>query len=354
MKYLFIVQGEGRGHMTQAIVLNNILKKNGHEVVEILVGKNKEVTIPAYFIEKTACKVEAFDSPNLLPVDKNHEVSLLKSVIETFKKSPRFLTSFKYLEKKIEEHEPDVVINFYELIIGLLFEIKRPKVQFICIAHQYFFLHPHFRFPAPRKTEIAAFLYYSKLTCRRADKILALSLGSQPRYSSRKITIVPPLIRDEVFLLEPGEGDFVLGYMVNPAFEDQVIHWHDNHPEHSLHFFSDRKQTEQTEILDFTLRFSKINDSQFLRHLAKCKAYASTAGFESICEAMYLGKPVMMVPAHIEQYCNMIDAERAGAGIGNTSFNLDPLISFKQRYKPNTEFRKWVESAERKIIEQLM
>ena len=35
-----------------------------------------------------------------------------------------------------------------------------------------------------------------------------------------------------------------------------------------------------------------------------CKAYASTAGFESVCEAMYLGKPILMVPAHIEQDCN--------------------------------------------------
>lgn len=49
--------------------------------------------------------------------------------------------------------------------------------------------------------------------------------------------------------------------------------------------------------------------------MAGCKAYASTAGFESICEAMYLGKPVLMVPAHIEQDCNAYDAMKAGAGI---------------------------------------
>jgi uncharacterized protein (TIGR00661 family) len=141
--------------------------------------------------------------------------------------------------------------------------------------------------------------------------------------------------------------------MVNTAFEDQVMHWHDNHPEQPLHFFSDRKQQEETEILDFNLRFSKINDNHFLNNLARCKAYASTAGFESICEAMYLGKPVMMVPAHIEQYCNMIDAGRAGAGIGNSCFNLDPLINFIHHYKPNPEFRKWDKSAEQKMIEQL-
>ena len=40
MKFLFIVQGEGRGHLTQAITLEEILLRNGHEVVEVLVGKS--------------------------------------------------------------------------------------------------------------------------------------------------------------------------------------------------------------------------------------------------------------------------------------------------------------------------
>ena len=31
MKVLFIVQGEGRGHLTQAITLEEILRRNGHE-----------------------------------------------------------------------------------------------------------------------------------------------------------------------------------------------------------------------------------------------------------------------------------------------------------------------------------
>lgn len=34
--------------------------------------------------------------------------------------------------------------------------------------------------------------------------------------------------------------------------------------------------------------------------MAGCKAYACTAGFESVCEALYMGKPCMMIPAHVE------------------------------------------------------
>lgn len=39
MKILFIVQGEGRGHLTQAISMEKLLRSSGHEVVEVLVGK---------------------------------------------------------------------------------------------------------------------------------------------------------------------------------------------------------------------------------------------------------------------------------------------------------------------------
>ena len=46
---LFIVQGEGRGHLTQAITLEEILLRNGHEVVEVLVGKSSSRRLPGIF-----------------------------------------------------------------------------------------------------------------------------------------------------------------------------------------------------------------------------------------------------------------------------------------------------------------
>ena len=49
MKFLFIVQGEGRGHFTQAITLEDMLLRNGHQVVEVLVGKSSSRTLPGFF-----------------------------------------------------------------------------------------------------------------------------------------------------------------------------------------------------------------------------------------------------------------------------------------------------------------
>ena len=62
---------------------------------------------------------------------------------------------------------------------------------------------------------------------------------------------------------------------------------------------------------------------------------------------MYLGKPVLMVPAHIEQDCNAYDAVRAGAGIVSDSFALEPLLRFAGKYCPSREFIYWARSSER-------
>ena len=120
-----------------------------------------------------------------------------------------------------------------------------------------------------------------------------------------------------------------------------------------MRFFWDRWEEEPVKKVDETLSFYQLDDVEFLRQMAGCRAYASTAGFESVCEAMYLGKPLMMVPAHIEQECNAFDAIRSGAGIMDENFDLGKLLDFAETYQPDTRFAAWVQSAEYMILNEL-
>ncbi|WP_227686940.1 glycosyltransferase family protein [Spirosoma arboris] len=76
-----------------------------------------------------------------------------------------------------------------------------------------------------------------------------------------------------------------------------------------------------------------------------CQAVLTTAGFESVCEALYLGKPVLMMPqfAHFEQASNALDGQRVGAGIADHMFDLDRLMRFAATYDEavSERFRKW-------------
>ncbi|WP_303187989.1 glycosyltransferase family protein [Bacteroides finegoldii] len=353
MKFLFIVQGEGRGHLTQAITLEEMLLRNGHEVVEVLVGKSSSRTLPGFFNRSIHAPVKRFISPNFLPAADSKRPSLKKSVFYNLRKIPEYFRSMCYINQRIKETGAEIVINFYELLTGLTYAFFRPAVPYVCIGHQYLFLHRDFEFPKKNFAQLWMLRFFTRMTAIRASKKLALSFRTMEQDDVHRIVVVPPLIRQEVTSIQPEEGNYIHGYMVNSGFSDSVEKFHICHPEIPLKFFWDKADTEEVTKVDETLRFYQIDDIKFLNGMAGCRAYASTAGFESICEAMYLGKPVLMVPAHIEQDCNAYDAMRAGAGIISDSFDLESLLRFAGRYTPNRNFTSWVRSCERRIIFEL-
>lgn len=347
MRYIFIVQGEGRGHMTQAITLRNILVQQGHQVVEVLVGTSPNRVIPAFFEQKIQTTISTFNSPNFSPSPKDKRLSTAKSILFNLPRIPMYMRSIRHIKERIELHQPDRVINFYEVLGGLTYHFYNLSSPMICVAHQYILMHKDFRFPNKSKTEIAGLLFFTRLTCLGAKKVLALSFGNFSSFDDSVFEVVPPLLREEVINATPTKGDFILGYLLNPHFETEIRSWHQRHKEHSLRFFWDNKLVnEDVTSVDSTLSFHKLNDVEFINSMKACKAYATTGGFESICEALYLQKPVLMVPAHIEQECNVVDAMNVQAGVCHSEFDLMKLIQYAPYYRPNHYFKDWTLTAE--------
>lgn len=353
MKFLFIVQGEGRGHLTQAITLEEILRKNGHEVVEILVGKSSARTLPGFFNRSVHAPVKRFISPNFLPSAQNKRASIGRSVVYNVMRFPVYVKSMLYIRDRIEKSRADIVINFYELLTGLAYAFLRPSVPHVCIGHQYLFLHRDFEFPDKSATSLFMLRFFTRLTSLGAVRRLALSFRQMDEDKENKISVIPPLLRAELATVEARKGDYIHGYMVNAGFAQNVLDYHARHPRAKLHFFWDKFGAEAETVISPHLSFHQIDDVQFIKYMAGCKAFASTAGFESICEAMYLGKPVLMVPAHIEQDCNAFDAMKAGAGIVSADFDLESLGKLAEYHQPDREFVYWAKSSERLLLRQL-
>jgi len=90
-----------------------------------------------------------------------------------------------------------------------------------------------------------------------------------------------------------------------------------------------------------------VDDKLFLEKMATCKGLLSTAGFESVCEAMYLGKQVLMVPVkgQYEQACNAIDAQLSGAGLIGEKFDFKKLDAYlKAGTTSTTTDKEWIDS----------
>ena len=66
-----------------------------------------------------------------------------------------------------------------------------------------------------------------------------------------------------------------------------------------------------------------------------------------------MGKPVMMVPAHVEQECNAYEASKYGAGVVGETFDLSRLLAFRHEYEEDVEFRMWVNKAEMMVVSRL-
>lgn len=341
MKVMFIVQGEGRGHLTQAITLAESLRAGGHEVTEVLVGRSASRRLPSFFEERIAAPVRRFESPNFLPTARNKRSHVARSVAYNVCRLHRYAASIMLLRRRIAASGADIVVNFYEPLTGLAYLCCPPDVPQVSIGHQYLFLHSDFRLPPHSRLRMLPLLLFTYITGIGAAERLALSFRSMDDDCSRRIRVMPPLLRGDVLRCRSRRGDYVHGYMVNAGFCESVLRWHNDHTAVPLRFFWDRKGAAAVERVDATLSFYYIDDKRFLESLAGCRAYATTAGFESVCEAMYLGKPVLMVPAHVEQDCNAYDAARCGAGIVDSDFRLDRLVAFAETYERNDAFAAW-------------
>ncbi|PXZ42858.1 MULTISPECIES: glycosyltransferase family protein [Sanguibacteroides] len=353
MRFVFIIQGEGRGHFTQALVMREMLTRRGDEVIEVLIGKSEARQVPDFFLQKIDVPVLTFESPNFLPSVQNKRPSLSKSIYFNIGRLPVFVKSMRLIHRRLEKLQPDMVLNFYELLTGLVYLFTPPDIPLVCIGHQYMFLHDDYVFPRISRLELASLRFFTRLTSVRAVRKLALSFYSFPPAPRARVTVVPPLLRKEVLQYKPVKGEYIHGYMLNSGYVLDIIAWHRIHPEIALHFFWDEKSAPETWVVMPGFTLHRINDMQFLHCMNGCKAYATTAGFESLCEALYLHKPVLMVPVHVEQKCNAYEAVRVGAGVEASEFDMDRLLQFLPSYRVNPIFRAWADSAEKRVVKEI-
>lgn len=345
MRFLFLIQGEGRGHLTQALSFAALLRREGHHLVAVVVGKSPRRTLPEFFNHKIGAPISTVSSPNFETDGLEKKILLGKTIRKNLGQLHTFWASLQSIHEVIQEKQPEVVVNFYEPLAGLYKMFFRPKVAFWAIGHQYLEGHPNFIFAPNRNLEKFLFRAHTRLTALGATERLALSF--LPKEDRNGVRVVPPLLRQEVKELSVSQEDFYLSYMVNPGYAEEVIDFARKNPNVSIKAFWDKKGAAVLEQALPNLSFHLVDDLAFLNAMAACKGLLCTAGFESVCEAMYLGKTVVMVPVagQYEQACNALDGEQSGAGKKAELFDFELLTTLPLRDKNQTAvYQEWAES----------
>jgi len=345
--------------MTQAMVLSEILTRNGHEVVYTFVGQSARREIPQYFYEKIPSEIEGLRSPNFVLDKANKSLKLWKSIIFNAGLLPTFRKSLKRIHEiheKVLETKPDALVNFYDFLGGFYFRFYNPtSVKHICIGRHFLTHHPEYPFAPGRFFEKKLFLLNTALTGQRCAKFLALSFREYDPPRIKNLVVMPPLMKEEILKSSRTHEDFILGYMVNDGYAEELINWHLNNKSVNIHCFWDRKDMPKAHTPHENITFHQLDNVLFNEMMLRCKGYITTAGFESICEAMYLQKPVMMIPvaSQYEQACNAFDAVRSGAGVQSDTFNVTILIDSMRRYIPNSNFCQWAAKTESRFLDEL-
>ena len=343
-KFIFTVQGEGRGHLTQAISLTQLAREAGHEVVGYAVGSFQGRKVPAFFKEFIGdTPLIQYESPSI-NYGKGKSVQLGKTAFQAFRRFRTYWNSACQLQAFIEELQPDGLVNFYESITGLYFMKTRSKLPCMSIGHQYLLLNRHFQSIPEKKLDQFLLHLNTKITAMGSQKLVGLSFRPMASDELNHISVVPPLLRQEIRALQPKQGERWLVYLTHFRLADEIMAWSNKNPEIQLDCFWDNPARREEYAYSENLTFHPIDAEKYLQKMQGCKGLISTAGFESVAEAMYLGKPVMMVPVpnHIEQMINAYDGELSGAGIAARTFDLDVFKGYLPQHPEGAEqFQAW-------------
>jgi uncharacterized protein (TIGR00661 family) len=306
--------------------------------------------MPAYFA--SAMKISVRQLPTLeFKYKNNRSVSNTATLLGAFGRLPKYFRILRQLDDIVRETQPDVILNFFEPMAAFYAITRRQRPPVVAIGHQFMFQHPGYVRAPQLWKQLWSLKIYTRLLGARATK-LALSLYEKPDLPGGKIFVGPPILRKQLFQLESNpSGAFVLVYLLNHGYAGQIIKWSEKNPRTQLHCFYDKPDAPAEFQHSPALTFHKLDGEKFLQMMAECRHVVCTAGFESVCEAAWLGKPLFLVPVenHVEQQVNALDAEQFGIGLAAKNFNLDRLAELPDKL-PVEKFRTWVNRASEKLF----
>src|SRR5687767_1213858 len=96
-RFVFAVQGEGRGHLTQAIATYEMLIARGHTVCAVLIGSSNRREIPSFVRERIKVPIITYRSPNFVTDKENKSIRISRTIVKnmlqwrTYRKSMRLI-----------------------------------------------------------------------------------------------------------------------------------------------------------------------------------------------------------------------------------------------------------------------
>lgn len=312
MRIAWGVMGYGRGHAMRTMSVLPALMKE-HEITVFTAGDAYEVLAPKFRTVSIPMIGYRYNDQGSHSVPKTLADNLAPMSDLLFNGR-----GIEQVQREFEERGIQLVISDSEAWTHRVAQrLKIPRISFDHVGILAY-CKPHFP-PDLWLLGMRDALGYRSLM-GVPDRILISSFyQAEPAYPG--VRIVGPMLRDEVLRAKATPGDYLLCYF--------------NKGEHQYRTNIDRA----LRLLDIpvviygtpyvgrvdNLDFRAPGNEPFVRDLAGCKAVLSTAGNQTIGEAIHFCKPILAVPEDaFEQRLNAHLIERMGVGMRADLKRLTP------------------------------
>jgi uncharacterized protein (TIGR00661 family) len=303
-RILYALSGANRGHTSRVLAVTEELRGRGHEVAFCGGGRALEI------LEGLGERV--FPVPAILQVMDGNRVRYWDTVKLNF---PHFVGRSSIVARllpQIEEYAPDLVVSDFEQYAPRAADVL--GIPVLSFNHQQIVTETEYDVPARFRLE--AFLTgrtINSIAPRGAAHVLVSSFFFPPVKDPTRTTLIEPIIRRAVREVRPEKREHVLVY-INQADGmgdlPQVL------GEVGAECVVYGSPIPADGARQGNLTFRKPSMRGFLEDLATSRGVICTAGYTLMSEALYLGKPLLVLPnkGTFEQTINAMFLEQDGLG----------------------------------------
>lgn len=303
-RIVYALSGQGRGHTSRVMAVSDELRARGHEIVYCCGGTARDIL--------EAKGEPVVPVPPLRQVLDGNQVQFFETIRSNWEPIVHVNNIVSDLADAFEDIRPDLLITDFEAFSHRAAD--RLGIPVLSFNHQQIASETRYDLPIKYRVDAAIMAVVIRLIApSNARHTLVTSFFFPPLKNPDRTTLVPPIIRPDVQDVTPRRGDHVLVYYNSTDGAEHVLQTlRDVDASFIVYNFPRPKNAEDYH----NVQFKEPCIDEFLADLASSRSVISTAGFTLTSEALYLGKPLLVVPNRgiFEQTLNALFLQRNGLG----------------------------------------
>jgi uncharacterized protein (TIGR00661 family) len=299
------LSGEGLGHATRARTVVEALRDR-HRITLFAPDRAYALLAPLY----QGTEVAVVPIPGLrFGYSRPGKVGLFRTLAVAARYAWGLGPAVRALHPHFARERPDLVIADFEPLLPRA--ARERGVPFVSFDHQHYLVVSDLsRLPFWLRQQAALIAPFVRALYDWQQATVVSSFYKPPlKRRHRDATQVGVLIRPELQALRPQHDRHLVVYLRRFGSPELLSTLAGSGRQVEVYGLGARPPER-------SLRFHAIDNRRFLEHLATCDAVVSTAGNQLVGEALYLRKPLLVMPEqrNFEQNLNGFFLEDAGTG----------------------------------------